>query len=136
EIVESWHAEMSIGRGGTIDTSRSHFLVLLWNRPGAYQLFQFDLRLPEASRLRWSFPNKLVRGQEQPGNRLVGRDDEGAVIEWYGQSGAQLKYYPPAADALWMSGRFTLEPLPSQQYGIVAKAEAYLPELWSAACRG
>ena len=81
-------------------------------------------------------PARATGQGEQPGARVVGNDASGTRIEWYGESGAQLKYYPPAVEALWQSERFRLEPLPDREYGIQAKAAAYFPELWSAAGEG
>ena len=41
EIVEGWHSSVGIETGGTIDTTRSFFLTLQWNKTsGLYQLFQ------------------------------------------------------------------------------------------------
>ena len=62
------------------------------------------------------------------------RHTAGRVFEWYGQSGGQLKYYPLADTATWASARFRLEPLPDDlPHGILAKAQAYFPQLWPAA---
>jgi hypothetical protein len=57
------------------------------------------------------------------------------VIEWYGNSGGQLKYYPEVGEALWHSEIFRLEPLPFTEdgYGIAQKARTFFLELWARA---
>ncbi len=133
ELVKSWHEAESALRGGTINLDKSSYLTLSWNKKELYQLHQFPLALPNPAALRWYFPTKKGKKGEEPANRLCGDDATGTLFEWYGTSGGQLKYYPLAKDALWASGIFQLEPLPSSediQYGIIAKTKAYYPLLW------
>ena len=52
------------------------------------------------------------------------------MIEWYGESGGQLKYYPLASEALWRSPVFELERIPSGRSSLLEKAALYFPELW------
>lgn len=119
------HWSVSTENGGTVDLVKSYHLVLEWDRrTGTYKLFQYSLRMPDKASLEWS---KL-------GRRLVGRNVAGQVIlEWYGESGGQLKYYPFCASALWSSPLFTLEPLPQggDEYGVKRKAAVYFPAKWS-----
>jgi hypothetical protein len=114
--VERWHEAIGV------DNSRSFFLTLQWDEPtGYYQLFQFPIDLPSASTLMWSVA----------GRRLIGRDGAGVLFEWYGFSGGQLKYYPPIAQARWISDRFTLEPLPNDLDDVLLnKAATYFPGSW------
>jgi hypothetical protein len=88
-------------------------------------LFQFPIQLPNPAALFW-----LVNGR-----RLIGRDDKGVLIEWYGDSGGQLKYYPFAERAIWASDVFQLEPLPKSDlgYGLERRVIDFFPELWQAA---
>jgi transcriptional regulator with XRE-family HTH domain len=133
QTVESWHNAVDLSRGGRIDVSRSLYLALSWSANGLYQLFHFSLRLPSPQSLQWGFPmNKHGTGYSA---RLVGLDDSGTLFEWYGDSGGQLKYYPRVSSAIWSSKRFQLEPLPEggEQYGVLAKAQVYFPDLWKAA---
>ncbi len=133
ELVESWHERDSISSGGIIDLNMSSYLVLSWNKKGLYQLHQFPLTLPQPKSLMWYFPNKKEKGVEVPAQRLCGEDSSGVVFEWYGLSGGQLKYYPLAKDATWVSEPFRLESLPSSEnmkYGVLAKAALYFPEQW------
>ncbi len=72
--------------GGTVDLTRSYYLVLSWHRSsGRYQLHQFDIDMPDPDSLRWSFPPARDGG---PGRRLVGDDERGMLLEWYGESQA------------------------------------------------
>lgn len=128
-LIESWHEEVSIANGGNVDTERSCYLTLSWSRDGRYQLHQFPIQLPDPGSLRWYF----TETDGELGRCLKGDDDTGTIIEWYGESGGQLKYYPLARNAVWQSDIFTLEPLTPGEYGIGKKAEAYFPEKWEAA---
>lgn len=128
-LVQQWHEELSIAKGGNVDLARSCHLTLSWNPRGEYQLHQFRLELPDPANLTWQFP----RLNGEFGRSLRGTDDTGILFEWYGESGGQLKYYPLIASATWQSEVFTLEPLIAGDYGIAKKAEAYFPEKWKAA---
>lgn len=121
-VVEGWHTNVGIENEGTIDNLMSFFLVLQWDEiSGRYQLFQYPVDLPEPSLLRW----------EVKGRRLIGYDETGILLEWYGFSGGQLKYYPLAQSASWKSHIFQLEPLPEElESGLQYKAALYFPELW------
>jgi hypothetical protein len=123
-VVRGWHQAVSHATGGTIDLSRSCYLVLLWNDKGEYQLFQFRLEIWDPAGLRWSVPLGA--------RRLCGHDGNGNLIEWYYASGGQLKLYPPASAAVWQSEKFRLEPLPERVAPLVGKAAAYFPEKWAA----
>jgi hypothetical protein len=128
DLVEQWHQE-TIAKN--IDMSKSFFLVLSWNRNGWYQLHQFRLELPDPRSIEWQFPFEKRRGVEKRARRLRGRDDQGVVFEWYGESGGQLKYYPSESWAIWKSAPFQLEPLQANmEYGILAKAATYFSEKW------
>ncbi len=90
-LVESWHNEVSLEQEGTVEINRSFYLLLQWHKAtGRYRLFQFPVQLPDPQTLSW----------EVDGRRLIGRDDDGVMIEWYGHSGGQLKYYPFADKAI------------------------------------
>lgn len=131
ELVHSW--EEAEGVAENIDTAHSCYLVLSWNRSGLYQLHQFPLRLFDPEAITWHFPVVARQGSNETARRLVGDDAYGTLVEWYGESGGQLKYYPFATEAMWCSERFTLEPLPEERYGVAHKAAEYFPELWAQA---
>ncbi|MDQ2688254.1 MAG: hypothetical protein M3Y28_10345 [Armatimonadota bacterium] len=128
-LVNGWHQAQSSLAGGRIVLDKSFYLVLSWSRQGWYQMHQFPLNLIDLSALRWSFPVKAGA----TARRLVGEDATGTLVEWYGESGGQLKFYPLAQDALWHSERFQLEPLPETTQGILGRVAAYYPEKWAAA---
>ncbi|HZG50765.1 MAG TPA: hypothetical protein VEZ40_01395 [Pyrinomonadaceae bacterium] len=132
EVVEGWHQAVSIEQGGVVALTKSFYLVLSWNQARVYQLHQFPLAMPNANKLNWHFPTK--KGGDE-GRRLAAYDDSGVIFEWYGESGGQLKYYPPASLAIWSSDSFQLEPLADIEYGILKKAAAYFPHKWAAANR-
>ncbi len=133
-IVEGWVDAVGLERGGTVDLSRSFYLILSWaksNRvsPPLYQLHQFPSVLPEPSTVSWSY--RPPRKEGTP-STLVGTDYTGSkIFEWYGSSGGQFKYFPLEQDAVWRSDEFQLEPLPELETSLVNKAAAYFPELWS-----
>lgn len=136
ELLETWHQAESAATGGNIDLDKSCYLILLWNRAGDYQLYQYRLSIVDAHALAWAFPpSRRGRGQETPARRLVGDDGRGTRVEWYGESGGQLKFYPFATDAVWQSNRFRLEPLPGREHGILNKVAAYFPDQWANACK-
>ncbi len=125
-LVESWHDAVSLKQGGTVVVSKSFYLLLQWHKRSCrYQLFQFPTHLPVPETLFW----------EVTGRRLVGRNDDGVMVEWYGYSGGQLKYYPFADKAIWSSDIFRLEPLPENDlgYGLKRRVVEYFPDLWRAA---
>lgn len=130
-LVNGWHQAQSSLTGGRIVLDKSFYLVLSWSRQDWYQLHQFPLNLVNPAALRWSFPVK----SGATARRLVGEDEAGTLVEWYGESGGQLKFYPLAKDALWHSERFQLEPLPETAQGILGRVAAYYPEKWAAANR-
>lgn len=129
EVVESWHAGVSTENGGIVDPTGSYYLVLSWDPTERYQLHQFNLDMPDPDSVRWSFPPP---SKGKSSRRLLGEDETGKLIEWYGESGGQLKYYPKVSSALWKSEPFRLQALPEGNYGPISKAEIYFPDLWAA----
>ncbi len=127
EVVESWHQAASLEQGGFVDLTKSSYLVLSWSRARYYQLHQFPLTMPNPHNLNWYFP---IKKGGTVGRRIAGDDNSGTLLEWYGESGGQLKYYPLANTATWASEIFQLEPLGDIEYGILNKAAAYFPEKW------
>ena len=122
QIIEQWHHKVSLQNGGFVNTNKSFYLVLQWDRKSRrYQLFQFPIRLPDASTLFW----------QVDGRRLIGYDDQGILFEWYGLSGGQLKYYPVVGSEVWRSAVFMLEPLPDKlDNTLKQKAAFYFPLMW------
>lgn len=130
DLVRQWHRQSSKELGGNIDVNHSYYLTLAYNKTGWYQMHQFPLDFPTVEQLHWYFPERRQGGRVVIGN-LRADDDAGMIFEWYGESGGQLKYYPPIHKALWASVPFQLEPLPIQaEQGLIGKAKAYFPNLW------
>jgi len=131
-LVEGWHDAVSHRYDGNVDLARSYFLALQWNRQGTYELFQVALPLPDPTKLHWSVSAKEVNGVVELGRSVRGRHGDNIILEWYAESGGQLKYYPRVEDVLWRSGPFTLEPIPPHitEHGVLAKAALYYPDIW------
>lgn len=133
-LLEEWRALEGIARGGHVDLAGSFYYALQWSsKTGTYQLLQFSMEIPPASSLRWYAPPSRVReGKERLARSIRADDESGLLIEWYGESGGQLKYYPLVQDALWASNPFTLEPLPTElPHVVLAKARDYFPDKWA-----
>ncbi|MBI3153628.1 MAG: hypothetical protein HYZ21_15965 [Chloroflexi bacterium] len=131
--ANEWHESVGLEQGGVVDLSKSFYLALSWSPKNEYQLFKFPLSLPAPTSLTWDFPT-VKTNEEKIGRRLRGQDSSGTLLEWYGESGGQLKYYPLVENALWKSQIFNLEPLPrgwEKEHGILAKAKDYFPKLWN-----
>jgi transcriptional regulator with XRE-family HTH domain len=131
DVVERLYQEVNLETRIDVDIQNSYYLTLSWNWDGWYQLHQFPLTFPSAEHLNWYCPVKLTKNGEILSRRINGDDEQGTLFEWYGESGGQLKYYPFASNAIWVSKRFQLEPLGDIEHGTLAKAAAYFPELWS-----
>jgi hypothetical protein len=132
QLVRAWHHDEAERR--SIDLSHSFYLVLSWSKAGVYQMHQFPLELFAENSLKWHVPAKATSGSGKA-RRLCGDDAEGTMVEWYGESGGQLKFYPLAGTAVWASPRFELEALPARvTCGIAAKVRQYFPKLWQRAC--
>ena len=123
-LVREWHRAEAAARH--VDLDHSWYLVLSYNKAGQYQLHQFALDIVRPRAVTWSFN----------GEKILGRDKDGTLVEWYGESGGQLKFYPKAKAAKWESSRFALEPIGEAECGILGKAAKYFPTLWKAACAG
>jgi hypothetical protein len=135
ELVELWKHEVSRTNDGKIDTDKSGYLVLLYNKAGFYQLFWFRIQLPDPRNIHWYYPEiRTKKGEINSAGHLNGDDESGGrLFEWYSDSGGQLKYYPLATDAQWQSPEFRLEPLSEEArvFGLLTKAESYFPNQWN-----
>ncbi len=120
--VSEWHSAVDVRQGGVVITEQSVFLSLQYKRKNReYQLFQFPIQLPDPDQIEWSVF----------GRHLIGKLEGQVILEWYGLSGGQLKYYPHQDTAAWKSARFWLEPLPQDlEAGVRNKIRTYFPERW------
>ncbi len=130
-VIDSMKSANDKSNGGRFDTTKSYYLVLLWNKKLEYQLFQYPLNCLAASALAWHIP-KDKKDVTKSSRRLSGDDKIGTAVEWYGMSGGQLKYYPPESAAVWKSSKFRLEPVPAGTSAHLAKAATYFPKQWAA----
>lgn len=125
-------AEYPLGR---IEIDSSFFLALPYNKvERAYQLFLLPISLPDGKQLDWQWRLSNRRRDGVQTQALVATDsDASTVIEWYANSGGQLKYYPSTQQALWSSPEFILEELDGDNRGLlVEKVRTYFPGKWPA----
>lgn len=131
DLVGEWQTSVGIAGNGNVALAGSCYLTLMRNQSGEYQLYQFPINLFGRESITWYYPLVRRHGVLQPGSAVCRNDADGRIFEWYGQSGGQLKYYPKVSNAVWQSGVFRLKPLPPDtRHGLIAKAEAYYPDLW------
>lgn len=128
--IKQWHVEAATeysrdNQGRTIDLERSVYLTVSYckprgNRPRLYQLHSFSLDFP--SGIAWKYiSDRCLRGYDPD------FPDE-VLVEWYGLSGGQLKYYPRANAARYRSDPFTL--LAPRKVSIIRKAAICWPREW------
>jgi hypothetical protein len=131
ELYESWKYQVT--QGEDIDIDDSFYLTCLYDiKKGVYQLFALPFLLPDPETLTWSI--RESKPQNENKGTLIGMKDDKVIIEWYGMSGGQLKYYPTKEQIIWHSYSFSLEPLPNIEggHGLTQKAKAYFTDKWAA----
>ncbi len=129
DLYESWKFEAAKKIG--VDIEKSFYLTCLYDlRKGIYQLFALPFLLPDPATLDWIIRESKDSNENR--GTLVGKKDGKLIIEWYGISGGQLKYYPTKNDVIWQSKPFKLEPIPNIEsgYGLIQKAKSYFPNKW------
>jgi hypothetical protein len=127
ETVESWHSQEKVAfqartPGCTLDLDTSNYFCLSYSQQSnpddrEYQVHIFPLSYPKG--IHWEFTSaRCLRGYDPdyPGETL---------LDWYGVSGGQLKYYPKAKNARFSSPVFKL--LTPPQKSAMEKAEMYFP---------
>lgn len=122
-VVQRWYDEAAKRYKLDIELNESSHLVLLYDDQLNFKLFQHRLHLPIFESISWAyrFPKRASESR-----CLVGKQNERKLVEWYLSSGGQLKYYPPASEAVWTSDVFQMEPLPENvEIGVMARAEQY-----------
>lgn len=129
DLYESW--KYSDSQSLKLDIAQSFYLVCLYDKKKwTYQLFALPFLLPNPSTLDWAIREPKT-GDANRGT-LVGKKGDKVIIEWYGVSGGQLKYYPSNEDVIWKSEVFKLENIPNMEsgYGLIQKAKSYFPKMW------
>jgi len=124
KTVHDWYLNSGID---AIDLERSVHLNVSYSDPKKneerlYQLHSFKLGFPKG--IRWAFSSgACLRGYDpsNPGQPL---------IDWYGLSGGQLKYYPRTSSALYKTPVFTL--LKPKVWRIEERSKVYWPSEWEA----
>ncbi|HWC55224.1 MAG TPA: hypothetical protein VG676_16685, partial [Chitinophagaceae bacterium] len=129
DLYESWKYEAV--KNDKINIAKSFYLTCLYDeKNGLYQLFALPFLLPNPKSLKWQI-RESKDGDENRGTLIAKKKDK-VIIEWYGTSGGQLKYYPTKNDVIWQSNVFKLEAIPKNKIGdvLIQKAKTYFPEKW------
>lgn len=116
KAVAEWHAEAvknfpSLNVGRVLNLQKSVFLCVSMAKPGGslsrrFKVHSFPMLLP--GRLRWEMKtSRCLRGYD------ADHPDE-VMIDWYPNSGGQIKFYPRACNALYSSGEFATLPIPNK----------------------
>ncbi|MAZ30097.1 hypothetical protein CL655_02315 [bacterium] len=130
KTIDSWHLEAKTAfetqnPDKRLDLNKSVYITVSYSpfRDGIGRLYQahsFPLTFPE--NIKWSYiSDRCLRGMDPT-------DENKTLIDWYGLSGGQFKYYPKANTANYKSARFSL--LEPEIISIVEKAKTYWPEKW------
>lgn len=129
DLYESWKHQAA--KQGGVNIEKSFYLTCLYDdKKGIYQLFALPFLLPEPTDLDWTV-RESKDGNENRGT-LIAKKNNRLIIEWYGISGGQLKYYASNNEVIWKSEPFKLEPIPHIEsgYGLIQKAKSYFPNKW------
>jgi hypothetical protein len=128
QTVVQWHAEgkesyESRHKGIEIDLKHSRYLCVSYSDDlpdkRRYQVHAFYLDyMPN---MIWKYTSSACLTGYDP------RYPDARLIDWYGLSGGQLKYYPLATEAIYQSTVFTLLK-PQRQLSILDKAKTYFPD--------
>lgn len=127
DLVESWHQEVA----HLVDVPSSKYLLLTHDaRWVNFEVAAFDLNLSRADPeydIEW-----VTEGRGGVVSSLAGYIDgprgEHRLWQFFGNSGGQLKYYPPIGWEEWRSGTFQLELPPV--HDLVDKVHDYWPGMW------
>lgn len=110
EVVEKWHrlgkaAYEALYPGVTVDIANSCYFCLSYSRAEnpddrRYQIHIFPLEYPR--NIVWRYKSSSCLSGYDP------LDPTCVLVDWYGVSGGQLKYYPRASTARFKSPPFSL----------------------------
>lgn len=125
-LVMKWHQEgkalfESHNKNTTLDLEHSCYLCVSYSKDTPsnrrYQIHSFGLQYPKD--ITWKYTSdSCLSAYDTLGEKL---------IDWYGVSGGQLKYYPKANAAIFSTNVFKLLP-PPKQLSIKDKARIHFPE--------
>ncbi len=134
-VIEQIRGREAKAAKNSIALESSYYLVLLWSKSNKYQIYQFPLKIPDVSTVRWHSgpddrsPRKCIVGEE------TREGQKATLFEWYYNAG-QFKYYPHRERSVWRSEVFGLEALPATvetENVIRLKTIKYFPDAWSVA---
>lgn len=127
QTVMKWHQEGKSNfdaenPGVSLDLNNSCYLCVTSSKESSdsrrYQVHSFDLSYPAG--IIWRYKSSAC---------LTGYDPQKPsepLIDWYGLSGGQLKYYPSTSSSKYSTGIFTV-PNPPRSMTIQEKVELYFP---------
>ena len=112
DTVEKWHREGAVdfelqNPGVKMDLTRSCYFCLSYSKASIsdcrdYQIHIFRLEYPK--KIKWKYKSSAcLTGYVTDRNQ-----NEIALVDWYGLSGGQLKYYPLTSNAIYSSPVFKL----------------------------
>jgi hypothetical protein len=131
DVVRGWHDEAkqkyeTEHPGRNLDLSNSIYLTISYGKATKedrrrYQMHSFELNFP--TNITWKYiSEKCLRGYDPA------YPDE-TLVDWYGLSGGQLKYYPRASTAHFSTEPFQL--LLPKMVSISEKSSVYWPKEWT-----
>jgi hypothetical protein len=127
-LVESWHQQgksdfESKNPTLKLDLSQSRYLCVSYSKDEPnerlYQVHAFSLKYPK--NLRWQYSSESCLTAFDPS------DPSQRLLDWYGLSGGQLKFYPRGDTAVFRSSKFKLRK-PNKTFSVMDKARAYFAE--------
>ena len=127
-LVEQWHLEGKTNfeashPNGTLDLANSIYFCLSYSKNSLsnnrlFQVHAFKLAYPKD--MIWTYKSdKCLSGYDAKHPTEV-------LVDWYGLSGGQLKYYPRADSAIFSSPVFSLLS-PQNTISLEDKARSYFP---------
>jgi len=127
-LVERWHAEGKnhferVNAGMTLDLNSSCYLCVSYSdekksSERMYQIHSFPLCYPNG--IIWKYQSESCLRGFDPNNPTE------ALLDWYGVSGGQLKYYPSTTMARFSSPQFSL--LSVTPLTLTQKAKSLFPD--------
>jgi len=127
-LVKKWHIEGKeelerLMPGVTLDLNASNYFCLSYSKDSnssdrEYQIHIFSLDYP--ANIKWEYSSKKCLRGYDPAYPTE------PLIDWYGLSGGQLKYYPRATSARYASPIFKL--LTPPRMSATDKAKIYFPD--------
>lgn len=127
DLVESWHHAVA----GEVDLAGSKYLLCTHDKHWVnFEIAAFGLSLSVAdprTDIEWVAEGRTVISSIA-GYIDIGTGKPHRLWQFFGNSGGQLKYYPPVGWEEWRSGTFQLEEPPV--HDMAQKVEDYWPGAW------